>query len=273
MFKVISIFVICVFAFLCPFRSIAQSVMKAQNGGFQLPTMTSDITTSANGEYVFALLSSRSIDKEVKEVRKNWEIDNLSKETIIELEKMLLRDVEKEKSIRLKYKESGLYENSSNKQIFKVESFPKETDRIYVANDGTYIVGFNPFVFVQDFPNIKPEDILKSQEVAFFRLTSETSDVNKCSYKINELNLENDSVIKTSDGYFWADKEAVLNNQSNALEINKSSGENLIFDVKNCKIIDNDIQKISNANYSEKKDQSFFCLGIILCLLITFFVT
>jgi hypothetical protein len=268
MFKGFIIFLSYLILFVCPFVIKAQTTLKVQDGSFYLPTMTSVVTTSENEKYIFILRSSRSIDKEINEARENWKIDGLSKKVATQAEKILLRDAEKEKALRLKYKESGLYKNDSNQLIFNVESFPQETDKIFVANDGSYIVGFNPFVFVQEMTKTKPEDIMRSQEIAFFTLTSDDSNVKPCSYKIADLNLEKNSIQSTSDGYFWANRNASLNNENYSLEIIKSNGEKIVFDVKNCKVIQDDAQKIPEANSSNKNGQSSFCFGIALLIML-----
>ncbi len=268
MFKKIHILATLALLIIIPIQSKSQTILRAAEGKFALKFAFSSVSTSENGEYTFILVSSKSIKSELEETKKNWKIVNTSKKDIVQFEKSLLRDLGKEQTLREQYKKSGLYKTNTKELVFAVDSFPQETDKIFVANDGTYAIGFNPFIFVQNMPETTPQDILENKETALFTLTAKSSGIKDCSYKIIDLNLSSDSLEKTSDGYFWANRNASLNNENQSLEIIKSNGEKIVFDVKSCKVIQGDAQKISEADSSNKNGQSSFCFGIALLIIL-----
>lgn len=195
----------------------------------------SEVTYSDNKEYVFVLISNGSLDEYGLKTRKSWAPLQLSSQELKEYESNLARILQEEETIRRTYTNSGLYKvgNFTN-PLWSIspentENWITRLDEKYVANDGLYVIGYNPHVAELD------NDIPNKEEVGLFIYSS---NFGLKSYKVSELTDNQDVFAKSMHGYFWANKTLnidelhktfalVKQNQKDKLEFSISNGESL----------------------------------------------
>lgn len=203
---------------------------------YGIPTSPwSEITYSNNKKYVFVLISSGSMDEYGLKTRKSWEPLQLSSQELEVYESNLARSLYEEERIRRTYTNSGLYKVENLANPFwsvspeNTENWITKIDEKYVANDGTYVIGYNPHV-----AEVK-NGIPNKEEVGIFIYSSSFG---LKSYKVSELTDDQDVFAKSMHGYFWANKNLnideqhktfslVKQNQKDRLEFSISSGESL----------------------------------------------
>lgn len=205
------------------------------NYGSDTKSLWSEITYSENKKYVFVLISNGSLESYAARVRENWGSLSLSSQELKDYESGLARDLQEENEIRGTYPNSGLYKvGNPNDPLWSVspenaENWITRMDEKYVANDGTYVIGYNPHV--AELSNGVPD----KEEVGIFIYSA---DFGLRSYKVSELTDDQDHFAKSMHGYFWANKNLnideqhrtfsiVKQNQKDKLEFSISSGESL----------------------------------------------
>jgi hypothetical protein len=234
--------------------------IKAQRGSSPWESPYSWITTSENGEFIFVLLSSQNLDDHVRNAVSSWKTAGVSKDDLSKFTEDLLRDMEAERTTRQKYKMSGLFKKGSlEKPIFKVEDFPQEIDSIFVANDGSYIIGLNRFVTMLNIgANPSKSELVKTQQDAIVVLFPDGRE--SCSYKLADFISEKDKLGITSEGFYWAEEKSSLDNRTNTLKIEKLNGDEVLFNAKTCKIS----QENSSTSSESTSKKSPFCGGLTL---------
>jgi hypothetical protein len=195
----------------------------------------SEVTYSNNKKYVFVLVSNGSLSEYELKTRQSWEPLQLSSQELKDYEFGLSRNLQEENEIRRIYPNSGLYKvgNLTN-PLWSVspentENWITRMDEKYVANDGTYVIGYNPHV--AELSNGVPN----KEEAGVFIYSSSFGSK---SYKVSELTDEQDVFANSMHGYFWANKNLnideqhkifslIKQNQKGKLEFSINSGESL----------------------------------------------
>lgn len=215
----------------------------------------SGITNSNNKKYLFVLISSGSLENYAERIRKSWEPLKLSSQELKDYEANLIRNINEEKQIRSLYSSSGLYlkENPKNPQwtisLNDTEKWLPVMDNIFVADDGAYVVGYNPHV--AEIENGIPN----KEEIGVFIYSP---NFGLRSYKVSELTKQNDLFAKSLEGYFWANKEIILDNEHKTFILTKGNNDKLEFSISNGEIL---------RNSSEEKHST--CFGFILLFVLT----
>ena len=214
----------------------------------------SEITYSSNEKYVFVLISSGSLENYAKRVRESWESLKLSPEELKDYETNLAGALNEEKQIRSLYLGSGLYLKENPKEpLWKVSTEDNEKwltkfNTVSIADDGSYVIGFNYHVGL--LANIPPDDKPDKEEIGLFIYSSNK---NLRSYKVSELVKQKDLFAKSGEGFYWARKELIFDNEHKTFTLIKENDDKLEFN-----IFDGEV--LSKA----KKENHSACFGFIM---------
>ncbi len=122
-----------------------------------------------------------------------------------------------------------------------------KVNEIFIANDGTYLVGYNPHV-----DEVK-NDIPNKEEVGIFIYSTSFG---LKSYKVSELTNRQDVFAKSMHGYYWTNSDLKIDEQHKTFTlIKQNQKDKLEFNINTGEI---------SSKSSEGKPSS--CLGFILLL-------
>lgn len=250
----------------------AASVVRSQQEQIAFQNLHSTLTVSENGENLFALIPAKTVDEYIEELKATWQRAGYSKKEIARRVNDLSPLIEEERERRRKYKQSGIYKIGSDVPVRKVEKFPEEIDSIYVANDGSYVVGFNAdIITLGSTPNASIKELLaSSQQYAVFALHFDDPNGTICSETVTNFEIEN-AVNRRTHSLVWADRESSrLDSKTNQLEIRKLNNETIAFDVKNCRVVQSETQDVSRTDSDNSNGRVSPCLGIALLIMLGF---
>ncbi len=223
-----------------PVLLIITGGVAAQTEMILFQNLHSTIVRSENNKYVFALVPEQSVDEYVEHSKADWRRGGYSEQEVRQKEEQLAGLIEKEREIRRKYSASGLYEVSSGNRLRSIDNFPKEIDSIFVANDGSYVVGFNGDITTFHVaPDASIDEILNTTDQLAIHVVPLTDpNIEKvCSVRIPRVKIA-DSVNRRSGSLYWADRErSVLLSEEGLLRIGKLNGDEILFDVRQCEIL------------------------------------
>jgi hypothetical protein len=215
----------------------------------------SRIEFSNNKKYVFVLISSGNLENYSTRTRKSWEPLNLSPKELQDYESSLANILKEEQEIRRTYQNSGLYsaENLAN-PLWAVsqqntENWILKVNEIFIANDGTFVIGYNSHV--DELKN----DIPDKEEVGVFIYST---NFGLKSYKVSELTNHQDVFSKSMHGYYWTNRDITIDEQHKIFTlIKQNQKDKLEFNINTGEIL---------SNSSEGKPST--CLGFILFLML-----
>ncbi len=217
----------------------------------------SEIAYSNNKKYVFVLISSGNLENYSTRTRKSWEPLKLSPKELQDYEANLAGSITEEKQIRSLYSGSGLYlKENPQDPLWKISTQENENwltkfENVLIADDGSYVIGFNYHVsLLQNETPDKPD----KEEVGLFIYTPKKR---LRSYKVTELVKGSDSFAKSSEGFVWAKKELILDNEHKTFTLIKMNEDRLEFNISDGEIL---------PNLAEEKHST--CLGFILLFVI-----
>lgn len=214
---------------------------------------SSKLAYSDNGNFVFVLVSNDSLEDYAVITRKSWEPLNLSLQELKEYEKNLAGVLAEEIRIRNLYSSSGLFLKSNPKKVLwkipsqEIKRWLDELDNVFIADDGSYVIGYNPEVTETEsgLPN-------KIETGVFIY----SSDFGYLLYKVSELTNQSDTFVKSSEGYYWAKKEPILDKQNKTFTLIKQDESKLKFSL------------IKGEILSDPSKEHSSCLSLILLILI-----
>ena len=209
---------------------------------------SSKLAYSTNGNFVLVLLSQDNLEEYATEIRRSWGPLHLSPEELRVYESNLAKALASEGKIRDMYPSSGLYRKNDAKEslwIVPAEVASKwavELDEALVANDGSYVVGYNRNI--GETEKLQPN----KTETGIFIYSTSFGDV---SYSVADLTDETDTFTKSSEGYYWMRHDPTLNESGREFVIEKLNGSVLNFSL--------DHGKLLNDSFAGKPS---FCLGL-----------
>ena len=218
----------------------------------------SEVKYSDNKRYVFVLISNGDLNNYEAKTRKSWEPLQLSPQDLKDYESNLAQALQEERGIRRTYQNSGLYkvENLENPlwlvSLQNTENWITKMDEKYIANDGTYVIGYNPHVaeLKNDIPN--------KEEVGIFIYSSSFG---LKSYKVSELTNNQDIFEKSLEGYFWANKNLKIDEQQKTFSlIKQNQKDKLEFSINSGEIL-----------FDSSQTNGMFCQGLVLFIVAPIF--
>ena len=107
--------------------------------------LRSIVTQSENREFQFVLVPKLSIEAYIENDKGLRRRAGYSDEEIekVWLSKLNKDEIKAELTLREKYPVTGLYQAGKKEPIQRIDDFPEELDKIYVSNDGSFVVGVN----------------------------------------------------------------------------------------------------------------------------------
>lgn len=142
------------------------------------------------------------------------------------------RFAEKDKTLRKKYRSSGLYKNDkSSTPLWKIDWYSAKQD-IYLSSDGKHLVRMGFWTGRRDDEGLeKGEPAVKQLAVAFYNEGKLLK-----AYTIEDL-IEKSNKIPPSVSYFRWKKEVSFDDATSQLSILTVEGKRYVFDVRSGEIL------------------------------------
>ena len=224
--------------------------VSAFGGAGERPWSTT--TNSSNNQFTFVLISNGNLDKYADRTRKSWEFLKLSPQELKDYESYLSQAIDEEKQIRNLYPNSGLYLKDNPKNLLWIlpkdntQNWVLELDTIFVADDGSFVVGYNPQI------NEIKNNVLNKEETGVFIYSR---DFGLKSYKVSALTDLQDKFSKWSEGAFWAKNEPIVIKENKIFVVTKQNESKIEFDISTGEIL--------------PKERYSSCLGFLLLLVLS----
>lgn len=198
--------------------------------------LRSVLTPSQNREYLFVVVPPLSIEAYIENDKGLRRRAGYSEEQIRKVwQSKLNRDeIKAERTLREKYPVTGLYQVGKKEPIQRIDNFPHELDKIYVPNNGSYIIGVNIQVLRPYIDGNTSDEELRRTDQRGLYAVHVGPDPDICSKKISELVKPGDGLMRTSEGFYWAQPDFVVDLSAQSVTLEKLNNSKLTIDLSGC---------------------------------------
>ncbi|MGD9631470.1 MAG: hypothetical protein AB7V18_19705 [Pyrinomonadaceae bacterium] len=235
--------------------------------------LRSIVSFSQNGEYLFVAVPPLSIDAYIendKGLRRRAgysesEIENVWRS------KLNRDQIKSEVASREKYPVTGLYQAGKKEPIQRIDDFPQELDKIYVSNNGSFIIGVNIQVLRPSINgNTSDEELRQTDQKAIYAVRFGPNPY-VCSKNLSELVKPGDDLMRTSEGFYWAQADFVVDLSSQSVTLEKLDTSKLTIDLTGC-TLRADSKEFQDLSDSDQGNSSHSCLAIVLISALMFMI-